>query len=216
MVRLNLACGTVTAYSTVVRGRKMKIKLPRIILPRMAGSDEWVLLQNPLRIIIAWTPEEVFPCMGEVEKAINEGLFAAGFIGYEAASGFDSSLETSDAGTLPLLWFGIFNDAEPYELDLNNKSTYAKYDWLPDISREKYDSSIGSIHSYLQSGDTYQVNYTFRMNSDFTGDAWTLFVEMQRAQRGSYAAYIETEDFAICSASPGFSLYKENACPLGR
>ena len=175
----------------------------RVVMPHMAGGDEWVLLQDPLRIITAWKPNEVLPCIEEIEQAGKDGLYAAGFISYEAASGFDSALVTDSPGKLPLVWFGIFDKAEPYELDLHQESTsHVKCNWLPDVSREQYDESINRVHSYLRAGDTYQVNYTFRMNSNFVGDAWSMFIDMQRAQRGAYAAYIETDDFAICSASP--------------
>lgn len=191
----------------------MDVKLPKVILPRSTGSDEWILLKNPLRLVVAWESEEVLPCIGEIEQAGKDGLFAAGFISYEAASGFDSALETAVSCNLPLVWFGLFEDVEPFEFSLHQKSgTYNKCDWLPDVSRTEYDHAINCIHSYLRVGDTYQVNYTFRMKSDFAGDAWSLFVDMQRAQRGAYAAYIETEDFAICSASPElfFSLQGES------
>ena len=181
----------------------LSFSLPRVIMPRSAGSDEWVLLQNPLRIIVAWEPEDVLSCLDEIEQAGDNGLHVAGFISYEAASALDAALETAPAGNLPLLWFGVFKEAEPYEFDLHEKSLVKHdYDWSPNVSRAQYDNAIDCVHDYLRTGDTYQVNYTFRMRSSFAGDAWSLFIDMQRAQRGSYAAYIETEDFAICSASP--------------
>ncbi len=206
-----------TAQSTVVRKSKMNVKLPRVILPREAGSDEWVLLRNPLRIVTAWKQEEVLPCIEAIEQAGEDGLYAAGFISYEASSGFDSALKTDSLENLPLVWFGIFAEAEPYELDLHHKSTeYSKCNWLPNVSRAEYDESINRVHSYLRAGDTYQVNYTFRMNADFLGDPWALFVDMQRAQRGAYAAYIETEEFAICSASPELFFSLDGDCLISR
>jgi para-aminobenzoate synthetase/4-amino-4-deoxychorismate lyase len=46
------------------------------------------------------------------------------------------------------------------------------------------------------------VNYTFRLNADFSGSPFALFCDLAAAQHGHYAAFIETDEYAICSASP--------------
>jgi para-aminobenzoate synthetase/4-amino-4-deoxychorismate lyase len=74
--------------------------------------------------------------------------------------------------------------------------------WTPSISRDDYADRIRAIRDYLRRGDTYQVNFTMRLRSGFCGDPFELFLRMQRAQRADYAVYIETEDFAVCCASP--------------
>ncbi|MCK5528217.1 MAG: hypothetical protein KAI74_00925, partial [Kiritimatiellae bacterium] len=125
------------------------LSLPRVIMPRSAGSDEWVLLRNPVRIVVAWKPGDVLSCLDEVSKAGDDGLYAAGFVSYEAASGCDSALVTHPSGNLPLLWFGIFSEAEPYDLDLQqNSTTHVDCDWTPNVSRMQYDDAIENIHSY--------------------------------------------------------------------
>ena len=45
------------------------------------------------------------------------------------------------------------------------------------------------------------MNYTFRLRQPAV-DPWTEFAQLVEAQRAAYSAYIETEQFAICSASP--------------
>jgi para-aminobenzoate synthetase/4-amino-4-deoxychorismate lyase len=46
------------------------------------------------------------------------------------------------------------------------------------------------------------VNYTYRLRADFSGDAWTFFHELVNGQKTDFAAFIETDDFSVCSASP--------------
>ncbi|RME98399.1 MAG: aminodeoxychorismate synthase, component I, partial [Chloroflexi bacterium] len=49
---------------------------------------------------------------------------------------------------------------------------------------------------------TYQVNYTLRLQTKFSGDARALFWRLARAQSSGYAALIDTGRHIICSASP--------------
>ena len=44
------------------------------------------------RVLSATVASEVLPLLAEVEQAVDSGLHAAGFIGYEAATGFDPAL----------------------------------------------------------------------------------------------------------------------------
>ena len=59
------------------------------------------------RVIEARTPDAVMPALAAVEAAVGQGLHAAGFVAYEAASGIDPTLpEREPLPGLPLLWFG--------------------------------------------------------------------------------------------------------------
>ena len=68
-------------------------------------DDGWLLFENPIEVLTARTPEEVFQCLEKIERS---GLWAAGFVSYEAASAFDDALKTHPPGNLPLLKFGLF------------------------------------------------------------------------------------------------------------
>ena len=73
---------------------------------------------------------------------------------------------------------------------------------MPSIDREGFDAAFARIKEHLAAGDTYQVNYTFRMEADFHGDPEALFADLVASQRGQYSAFLDIGDFAICSASP--------------
>ena len=81
-----------------------------------------------------------------------------------------------------MLWFGLY--AKPVETDLPdpNYAAYMLADPEPCISRAEYDQAIGRVKRYIESGDTYQVNYTLRLHAAFHGDPWHLFLAMVRAQ----------------------------------
>ena len=79
---------------------------------------------------------------------------------------------------------------------------YQLGEWKPSVTRGEYAEAIAAIKEHIAAGDTYQVNYTFRLNADFAGSPFGFFCDLAAAQQGRYAAFIETNEFAICSASP--------------
>ncbi|MTJ51717.1 aminodeoxychorismate synthase component I, partial [Anabaena sp. UHCC 0253] len=74
--------------------------------------------------------------------------------------------------------------------------------WKPSVSEIEYHQAISEIKKYIALGETYQVNYTFRLNTAFSGDSWQLFLKLVQAQKADYGAYVDIDNFAICSASP--------------
>ena len=52
-------------------------------------GDDWLRFSEPVEVLTARTADEVFQCLEKSEKS---GLWAAGFISYEAAGAFDLSL----------------------------------------------------------------------------------------------------------------------------
>ena len=75
-------------------------------------------------------------------------------------------------------------------------------DWQPSITAEEYAAVIGGLRDAIAAGETYQVNYTFRLRQPAPSDPWGLFEDLVAAQQAPYAAFVETADFALCSASP--------------
>lgn len=69
-------------------------------------------------------------------------------------------------------------------------------------SRTAYRSSVKRIKQHIADGDTYQVNYTFMLETGDPVDPSSLFFSLYHAQPSPYATLIETSDFQIMSASP--------------
>jgi para-aminobenzoate synthetase / 4-amino-4-deoxychorismate lyase len=156
---------------------------------------------NPIKIIDAYNIEQVIPAMKQVQQAIQDGYYAAGFLSYEAAPAFDPSMKVMKGTTMPLLWFGIYKDASEIE-KLKSSGSFYISDWLPNTSIENYYQSIYKIKDAIYHGNSYQVNYTIRMNASFQGDAFTFYQKLASSQSASYSAFLDIGDFKILSASP--------------
>ena len=83
----------------------------RKVVLRVPDLGDWLIFSDPVDRLSAIIPEAVPEGLQEVERRVSQdGLFAAGFISYEAAPGFDSALVTQTSSQLPPLCFSLFNN----------------------------------------------------------------------------------------------------------
>ena len=150
-------------------------------------------------MVVAREPDEVVAAIERVERSVNaDGLTAAGFVCYEAASGFDAALTTQHEHNLPLVCFGLFAQVEECESPIKAESGSEK-PWRLDTQHHEYLADIVKIRELIAAGEVYQINHTLRLHTEL-GDAWQHFCQI--AADAPFAAFIETDDFAIISASP--------------
>lgn len=173
------------------------------------GKINPIIFQNPLRVLTAYTKEEVLSCFQMVEEAADNGYYAAGFLTYESAAAFDSAYKVKPAGSMPLLWFGIFEN--PKNQSLSRTGIFSLTEWKPSVSMDEYQQALLSIKESIEKGITYQTNYTIRLTSQFEGDDLSFFGNLKRGQVSNYCAYIHTGEHSILSASPELFFHlKEN------
>lgn len=167
----------------------------------LKGRDGWLYFPNPQRVITTTRADEVLPALNEVESLVDANDWhAAGFLSYEAAPAFDDAMRVLPTQDFPLLWFGLY----PGPINATPPSPAREpviLNWNPTIEREKYNTAIETVKERISEGKTYQVNYTMRLRSKFTEDAWDFFLRLAQTQN-KYAAYVDTGRYAICSASP--------------
>ncbi len=173
----------------------------RVILQDREGS-RWLDFSNPRAIITTKKIGDVLEVLSAIERMVNDqGLFAAGYISYEASPAFDNALVVHQPGDLPLVWFGLYDC--PIEIPAPIASgTYNLGSWKPSVTKAQYDQAFCQIKDLIAAGRTYQVNYTLRLRARFLGSARALFQDLVQAQESDYAAYLDLGSVAICSASP--------------
>jgi para-aminobenzoate synthetase/4-amino-4-deoxychorismate lyase len=162
--------------------------------------DEWLVFERPLGVVIARTSAELGDLLKAVQAAVESGLTAAGYVGYEAAPGLDASLVTHPPARLPVACFGLFDASRTLDR-LPGPSGAEQYpEWRLDVSRTDYARSIAAIKRQIALGNTYQINYTMRQHADGVTDPWSLF--LRTARDAPCAAYLEGNDYVIASGSP--------------
>ncbi len=153
--------------------------------------------------IVATTHEQILPALRRIEVAIQTGLHAAGFLSYEAAPAFEPNSRVKVAAEFPLLWFGLFKERrEIVAGELFRDGKFELADWESSIDETKYCQTVEQIREHIAAGDTYQVNFTFRLRALFRGDDLALYHRLCRSQRAGYCAYIDFGRYHLLSASP--------------
>jgi para-aminobenzoate synthetase/4-amino-4-deoxychorismate lyase len=188
----------------------------------LRDNDEWLYFTDPYRIIQVEKLDDVLPALREIERLIQANRwYAAGFLSYDAAPAFDNALHTHTSSTgfdkhsfphlnspliesgaedFPSLWFGLYPRPRVVGLPPPQRPKEI-LEWQPTVCVEQYKLRIVKIKELIAEGRTYQVNYTMRLQTPFTGEAWEFFLQLTQHQQ-HHAGYIDTGNYVICSASP--------------
>jgi para-aminobenzoate synthetase/4-amino-4-deoxychorismate lyase len=152
-----------------------------------------------------------------------------------AAEANDEANEGGEANEAapPLLWFGLFRGPQSAPSSASAAAspiaaTSPTWRWEPDISPEDYRAGIDAVKEAIARGDTYQVNYTFRLRTDIAdrpsssgkpgsdgidgsdgsgGTGGTLdlearYLQLAQTQRAPYSAYLDLGRWRVLSLSP--------------
>lgn len=174
------------------------------VLLHDAGQQRWLRFSDPIEIHIAWNMKDVTPALSMVEERVHKGgLFAAGFLSYDAAPAMDAALPAKHAREFPLVWFGVYEGAAETAGPCPKAAPHLPpVDWQPSVDRNTYDICMERIKAHIEAGNIYQVNYTHRLKAELPISPWDFFARMIRAQGPGYAAYVDLENYVVCSASP--------------
>jgi para-aminobenzoate synthetase/4-amino-4-deoxychorismate lyase len=169
-----------------------------------AADQTWLYFSNPHEVLCTSAINNVVPMLEYINSQVNNhSMCAAGFLSYEASPAFDEALTVMVSGNFPLLWFGLYASPERITLPILSTDTINSLpQFAMPVSTLEYCSAIATIRECIAKGETYQVNYTMRLTAQDVPNPWQTFLRMTAAQKASYGAYLETDDHAICCASP--------------
>lgn len=168
---------------------------------------------RPSGAIVAHRPEQIAAALAQLEAARARGLYACGYLAYEAGYALQG-LPLPDFApapdTLPLLHFQLFEQCELLDAD-------RAADWLTQMAGEaacavhyaelaedapNYSRKIAQIRGLIRDGETYQVNYTLPCRFRHSGSAVALYLALRQTQRVAYSAFLNFPEAQILSLSP--------------
>ena len=161
----------------------------------------WVVLDDaqgglafhePVRLIQAERPQDVPAALAAMEAARAEGLWLAGWFAYELGYVLEKRLASLTPAGGPLLSFGVFDrpcSARP-------KAAGRAYagPLKPEWDVDSYANAFIRVKEYIEAGDVYQANLSFRVNFNFAGDPYALYEELRRSSAAPHCAYIDFFD----------------------
>ncbi len=85
------------------------------------------------------------------------------------------------------------------------------------VAQSEFTSALNRIHDYIEAGDTYQVNYTYRLRFDAYGSLFALYARLRGRQPVPYGALVALDDgTAVLSLSPELFVRHEQGALTAR
>lgn len=162
----------------------------------------------PREVLVATTVADVTAVLHAAHQQALAGRWCVGYVRYEAAPAFDPALAVhTDRHTAtdgPLAWFGVHDaplPAVPPPVDPAPPDAL-RAQWQGGMARTTFDAAMARLHQAIANGEIYQANFTTRVGGSLHTTAVALFAAMRRAQPGGFAAYIDSGEEQVLSASP--------------
>ena len=176
---------------------------------RPRGSGGARLFMRPRELVVATSLAEVQLTLDRLRRALKDGLWAAGFIGFEAGYMLEprlAPLARPPADGLPLIWFGLFERGQrldPDEVaDLLGDRRGAVGPIAPRIDEASHRSAVERVRALIAAGDIYQTNLTFATDVRTNGHPLGLYARLRGAQAAPHGAVIHTGESWALSFSP--------------
>ncbi|HIJ89867.1 MAG: aminodeoxychorismate synthase component I [Desulfobulbaceae bacterium] len=173
---------------------------------------------NPVAHLACYAHDDPARFFRQAEDFLADGLYLAGWLGYE----FGYLLEPSLAKRIhpdpqkPLARLGVFRQPLIFAHDSGElhggswpvpppapaSTDYRIANLRPNLTQKDYTAALAAIKGYIESGDTYQVNFTLKLLFDFEGSPEGLYQTLRRNQSVSFGAYLRSGSQRILSFSP--------------
>jgi len=167
------------------------------------------LFATPRRLLRAETAAELVAALDALDAARADGLWAAGFISYEAGYALEPRLAPlMPAGRrLPLLAFGLYDAPDEPAAVLARADAEAPQAGLsaatPGWTAEAHAAAMTRVLAYIRAGDIYQANLTMQMRAGYSGSALGLYGALRARGPVGHGAFAALPDCPVLvSRSP--------------
>ena len=184
---------------------------------RLSGENHRsYLLLEPLCWLEYVGGNDVSEFLCQVETYQNRGYFLGGWFAYEFGRLLEPAFQDGLQGagrTLARLGVfekpvvfdhqtGEFSQGQGWPVATGESATCTVDKLQTNISEQEFLHGVDAIKKYIKSGDTYQVNYTFKLDFSFAGSPAALYLQLRRNQSVSYGAWMRYQGQDIMSFSP--------------
>lgn len=175
--------------------------------PPIYGRSDSYLFLKPKEIITIKSLRNLDEKLNRIDELVAEGYFGYSLMNYEAGYLFEKTLNKFLPKNDNLIQF-FFYDKKNVQTIKSNKilfDSFEKYkikNFKLNTSKNEFTKSISKIKSYIEEGDTYQVNYTIKGKYNFAGSFADLCSDLIFNQSAQYTAIIKNGNKIIISLSP--------------
>jgi len=146
---------------------------------------------------------ELLPTLKQIGDYQAQGCWIALLLDYELEYWLEPASGLDWPEKIPRLVAHIFRRARhtrPWQPKNADDAKVVKIE--PDITHSRYLKDVQHIRDMIHAGDVYQVNYTFNLKVDISGDPQALYRRLAHRHPCAHAAYIEDNTRTILCFSP--------------
>jgi len=169
-----------------------------MILVEHGPKGQAALFDGALDTVVAWHADEVGKALAALDAARAQGHWVAGWVAYEAGYALEARLlGVMPKSFGPLLCFGVYTcpqDAGPLlaQAGTEGRAGVVLDPAVPMVSLAQYRWAFDQVKAYIASGDCYQINLTFTMQSHLrAGTALGLYGALKARQSVGYGAFVD-------------------------
>lgn len=160
------------------------------------------LFSQPDKIIIFSPSDNVGDFFKEIESLLNDGYWLVGYFSYDFSFFLEPKLhylKKNNSCCFPLVWLGAFRKPRLFYPPrkppiLLNDLKFSVEEFHYNMNFEEYRRALEKIKYYLAEGETYEVNYTFKLKFFWKGNICDLYIKLRREQPTSYMAFLDIGD----------------------
>ena len=163
-------------------------------------------------------------CLAEFTAALDKGHYLVAVFSYELGKLIHHLPSRSTSHPHPIMQAWSFVDYQKLSKDqvdtlitdqlkqLSSDDQIAGVlDVNESIDQAQFSADIARIQEYIRSGDTYQINHTYRITGKTYGSPLALYSRLRDRQPGRFGAYLENDKQFILSQSPELFIQKTAA-----
>ncbi len=157
---------------------------------------------EPGYVVRADEAREVPDALREIDAALRNGAWVAGYSSYELGYALEPRLadRMPEKRKLPLLCMGVFGAPVQRPLAAAGGGLTA---FQPRWDETRYGRAFRAVHEAIGAGDIYQANLTFPIDAGIEGTSKQLYAALSARQTVGHGAYIGQDGLPdILSRSP--------------
>ncbi len=164
------------------------------------------IFADPVDLIKVYEYALVDEAFARIER-YSRTHYLAGYFSYELGYYFEqSSFRIPSKSVYPLIHLAVFKKPMLFsrkdELFGRGENAFSVSNTRFNYKETEYAAKIRRIKKFIRDGDTYQVNFTGKVDFKFSGSAFALYEELKKRQQVSYSAFCRMGDEVVISLSP--------------
>ncbi len=162
-------------------------------------------------------------CLAQITESLARGEFVVAAFAYELGRPIHQLPQGAPSSSPhPLIeaWsFKSFETLSKSEVDTlianrmamleDSEKSAGVLDVRESLNEKQFASDIANIQEYIRSGDSYQINHTYRISGKTYGSPLALYGRLRERQPGRFGAYISHAGNYLLSQSPELFIARE-------